>query len=123
MATNRALDGVLTKRANRQEKYTEKQIEDLLKCSDPNDGYLYFIKNFFYIQHPVKGKMLLEPYDYQIRLLQSYHNYTNTVNLCPRQVGKCSFSKTHVTLKNKHTNEVQRMPIGEFFEIQKANNS
>lgn len=119
MATNRALDGVLTKRANKQEKYTEKQIEELLKCTDPDDGYLYFIKNFFYIQHPVKGKMLLEPYDYQIRLLQSYHNYTNTVNLCPRQVGKCQIAATKINIKHRETGEVREVTVGEFFEMQK----
>ena len=84
----KSLDGVLTKKAYKKEKYTEQQVEDLLKCSDPDLGYLHFCTNFFYIQHPVKGKLLFEPFDYQIRLLHAYHNHRFTVNMLPRQMGK-----------------------------------
>jgi hypothetical protein len=84
----KSLDGVLTKKAYKKEKYTEQQVEDLLKCSDPDIGYLHFCTNFFYIQHPVKGKLLFEPFEYQIRLLHAYHNHRFTVNMLPRQMGK-----------------------------------
>jgi hypothetical protein len=84
----KSLDGVLTKKAYKKEKYTEQQVEDLLKCSDPDLGYLHFCTNFFYIQHPVKGKLLFEPFDYQVRLLHAYHNHRFTVNMLPRQMGK-----------------------------------
>ena len=53
----KSLDGVLTKKANTKDTYTEAQIQDLLQCMDPNTGYLYFAKHFAYIQHPVKGKL------------------------------------------------------------------
>ena len=62
----KSLDGVLVKKANQKETYTENQIEDLLKCMDPEEGYLHFAKHFAYIQHPVKGKLLFEPYEYQL---------------------------------------------------------
>jgi hypothetical protein len=55
---SKSLDGVLTKKAHTKETYTNAQIEDIAKCMDPDDGYLYFAKNFAYIQHPVKGKLL-----------------------------------------------------------------
>jgi len=84
----RSLDGVLTKKANQKETYTEIQIEHLVKCMDPDEGYLYFAKHFAHIQHPVKGKLLFDPYDYQIRLLQSYHNHRFNINMLPRQTGK-----------------------------------
>tara|TARA_B110000208_G_scaffold167476_1_gene206959 strand:- start:297 stop:527 length:231 start_codon:yes stop_codon:yes gene_type:complete len=73
-----SLDGVLIKKANRQEKFTEAQMEDLLKCMDPDDGYLHFAKHFAFIQHPVRGKLLFDPYEYQLRLMHSYHNYDLT---------------------------------------------
>ena len=57
MAT--ALDGVLIKKANRQETFTEEQIADLMKCMEPDDGYMYFARNFAYIQHPVRGKLIV----------------------------------------------------------------
>ena len=84
----KSLDGVLVKKANQKETYSEEQIQDLLQCMDPNDGYLYFAKHFAHIQHPVKGKLLFDPYEYQLRLLHSYHNYRFNINMMPRQTGK-----------------------------------
>lgn len=84
----KSLDGVLIKKAHRQEKFTEQQIHDLAQCADPEFGYEYFAKNFFYIQHPVKGKLLFEPFQYQENLLSSYHNYRFNINMLPRQSGK-----------------------------------
>ena len=79
MAT-KSLDGVLTKKAHTKETFTEQQIEDLLKCSF-DDGYHYFCNNFFYIQHPVKGKLLFEPFEYQDRLLDAYHGHRFNINM------------------------------------------
>ena len=84
----KSLDGVLIKKAHSKEKFTEEQVADLLACADPTNGYLHFVRNFFYIQHPVKGKVKFEPYEYQIGLLDSYHNYRFNVNMMPRQSGK-----------------------------------
>jgi hypothetical protein len=55
---------------------------------NPDTGYLYFAEKFAFIQHPVKGKLLFNPYDYQERLLKSYHNYRFNINMLPRQTGK-----------------------------------
>jgi hypothetical protein len=84
----KSLDGVLIKKANTRQTYTEDQISDLLKCMDAEEGYLYFAKKFAYIQHPVKGKLLFEPFEYQERLLSSYHNHRFNINMLPRQTGK-----------------------------------
>ncbi len=86
MAT-KSLDGVLTKKAHTKETFTEQQIADLLKCSS-DDGYHHFCSTFFYIQHPVKGKMLFEPFEYQTRLLDAYHGHRFNINMLPRQMGK-----------------------------------
>jgi len=85
---NKSLDGVLTKKAHSKETFTEKHIEDLVACSDNQVGYHYFCENFFYIQHPVRGKMLFKPFDYQKRLLDAYHGHRFNVNMLPRQMGK-----------------------------------
>ena len=55
-----SLNGVLIKKANKQETYTNEQVEDLMKCMDPDTGYLYFARKFAFIQHPVKGKLLFD---------------------------------------------------------------
>jgi hypothetical protein len=94
---SKSLDGVLTKKANQQETYTEQQIEDLVKCMDPDNGFLYFAKKFAYIQHPVQGKLLFEPYEYQERLLDSYHNYRFNINMMPRQTGKTTCAAIYLT--------------------------
>ena len=43
----KSLDGVLTKKANTRETFTEEQIADLQACADPKNGYLYFCQNQF----------------------------------------------------------------------------
>jgi hypothetical protein len=85
---SKSLDGVLTKKAHARETFTEHHIQDLIECSNPDTGYHYFCKNFFYIQHPVRGKMLFEPFEYQTRLLDAYHGHRFNVNMLPRQMGK-----------------------------------
>jgi hypothetical protein len=85
---SRSLEGVLVKKANRKEQYNERQIDDLKACLDPVTGPHYFLKHFFYIQHPVRGKLIFEPFDYQVRLVDSYHNHRFNINMLPRQSGK-----------------------------------
>jgi hypothetical protein len=86
--SSKNIDGNLVKRAHSTQKFTEKDLEDLAKCSDPITGPHYFLDNFFYIQHPVKGKLKYEAFDYQRRLIDSYHNHRFNINLLPRQTGK-----------------------------------
>ena len=50
--------------------------------------YIYFISNYFYIQHPTKGAMKYQPFEYQDRLIDSYHSYRYSISLMPRQTGK-----------------------------------
>jgi len=67
---------------------TQKDLDDFIKCCDPNTGYLHFMDNFFYIQHPTRGSMVYHPYPYQKRLIETYHNYRYSISLMPRQSGK-----------------------------------
>ena len=82
------VDNKLVKTAHSTQKYTEKDIEDLSKCMDPDTGADYFLNNFFFIQHPVKGKIQYQAYPYQIKLLHSYHSHRFSVNMLGRQMGK-----------------------------------
>src|SRR6056300_1611399 len=93
---SKSLDGVLTKKANTKETYTEEQIQDLMQCMDPEKGYLYFARKFAYIQHPVKGKLLFEPFDYQLGLMDTYHNYRFNINMMPRQTGKTTCASIYL---------------------------
>ena len=92
-----SLDGVLIKKANRQETYTEAQMADLMSCMDPDLGYLHFAKHFAFIQHPVQGKLMFDPYEYQLRLMDSYHSYRFNINMMPRQTGKTTCASIYLT--------------------------
>jgi hypothetical protein len=81
----KSLDGNLIKSANKKQRFTEQDLLDISQCiSDPH----YFLKNFFYIQHPTKGKMKYEAFDYQKELLDSYNGHRFSVNMLGRQMGK-----------------------------------
>lgn len=71
-----------------QESYTIEQIGEILKCADPVTGPEYFLSKYFYIQHPTKGRLLYQPFDYQKRLTDTYHKYRYSISLMPRQTGK-----------------------------------
>ena len=94
---SKSLDGVITKKANQQETFSQEQIEDLSKCMDPESGYLHIARNFSYIQHPVQGKLLFDPYAYQVRLFDTYHSHRFNVNMLPRQTGKTTCAAIYLT--------------------------
>lgn len=85
---SKSLEGVLVKPAHKKETYTEQQIIEIAKCADPVTGPEYFMDNYFFIQHPTKGKMLYHPFEYQKKLIDTYHNYRFSISLMPRQTGK-----------------------------------
>ena len=67
---------------------SDKELQDFIRCCDPTTGYLYFMDNFFMIQHPTQGAIQYHPYEYQKRLINTYHNYRFSISLMPRQTGK-----------------------------------
>jgi len=85
---SKSLEGVLTKKAHAKMNYTPEQIQEFAKCADPGSGPMYFMDNFFSIQHPTRGKMLYHPFKYQEELINTYHNFRFSISLMPRQTGK-----------------------------------
>lgn len=83
-----SLETVLIKKPNLKESYTEHQIKEVIRCADPDTGPQHFLDNYFYIQHPTKGRLLYKSFDYQRRLINTYHNYRYSISLMPRQTGK-----------------------------------
>jgi len=84
----KSLDGNLIKKAHAQIRYTLEEVEHLEKCMDPVNGPLYFAKNFVKIQHPVRGSIPFDMYEYQERLIEAYHNNKQCIAMLPRQMGK-----------------------------------
>ncbi len=88
MTIRPGLDTILVKAPHRRETYSDTELEEFAKCADPVTGPMYFMNNFFYIQHPVRGKMLYHPFEYQKRLINNYHQNRFSISLMPRQTGK-----------------------------------
>ena len=78
----------LVKAPHRKEIYSDQELQEFALCADPVNGPMYFMDNYFFIQHPTRGKMLYHPYEYQKRLIETYHNYRYSISLMPRQTGK-----------------------------------
>lgn len=78
----------LIKTPHTKQHFTEHQISEIAKCMDPETGHIHFLTHYFYIQHPTKGRLLFDPYDYQYRLLNAYHNHRLSINMVGRQQGK-----------------------------------
>lgn len=68
--------------------YTDQEIQEFAACADSDTGPTYFLENFFYIQHPTRGRMRYQPFDYQRRLIDTYHHYRFSIAMMPRQTGK-----------------------------------
>ncbi len=84
----KSLDGVLIKKAHKKSTYTQEQINEFAQCADPVNGAKYFMQNFFHIQHPTLGGIQYQPFEYQSRLIDVYHNYRYSISMMPRQTGK-----------------------------------
>ena len=84
----KAQEPALVKTPYQSAVYNDQQIREFAACADPQTGPMYFLDNFFYIQHPTRGRMVYHPFDYQRRLIETYHNYRFSISMMPRQTGK-----------------------------------
>lgn len=91
-----SLQGNLTKRAHQRVKFTEKEIKELHKCMDTKTGPLYFCKNYSMIQHPTKGSMKFDMFEYQEGLVKTYHENRFAIAMLPRQTGKTTCAAAYL---------------------------
>jgi hypothetical protein len=111
----------LVKTPYKKENYTPSQAREFAKCADPINGPKYFLDNYFFIQHPTRGTIRYEAYDYQKKLLENYHSNRFSVNLLGRQMGKClSGTSSWINIRNKNTNKEYSLPIGIYYEFIKS---
>ena len=79
------LGNPLLKKANTQQEFTKEQVIEFYKCAgDP----VYFAKNYVKIVSLDEGLTQFDPYNFQEKLINNFHN--NRFNICkmPRQTGK-----------------------------------
>ncbi len=73
------------KNSNVQIEFTPEQVRELLKCStDPK----YFIENYVQIVHVDYGLVPFKLYEYQERMIETFHNNRFVISKLPRQSGK-----------------------------------
>ena len=78
----------LLKRPHIKRTYTKDELTELARCAHPETGPHYFLSNYFYVQHPTKGRLLYQPYPYQVNMLKTMNDYRLSTLLCGRQLGK-----------------------------------
>lgn len=77
------------KKPNEVTELTYEQVQEVQRCMlDP----VYFIRNYIYVTHPVKGRIKFDLWDYQEDLIRSYQNEQNNIVLSARQTGKTETS-------------------------------
>jgi hypothetical protein len=75
----------IVKAPHQKLRLTAHQNAEFLRCAlDP----VYFIKTYAWVQHPVKGRLPFELYDYQEDMVRTYANNRQVVAMCSRQLGK-----------------------------------
>ncbi|AVH85181.1 hypothetical protein RsoM2USA_253 [Ralstonia phage RsoM2USA] len=73
------------KKPNAVWEYTPEQIHELNICrKDP----VYFMRKYATVQHPTKGRVPFDLYDYQVEMVKAIHENRYTLALLSRQMGK-----------------------------------
>ncbi len=88
-----ALENNLVKSPFKVEKFTDNQVRELVLCAqDP----VYFIDTYCWVQHPIRGKVRFELYEYQRELLRCYHSNRYSINMLGRQMGKTACAAAYL---------------------------
>jgi hypothetical protein len=112
-------DNQFLKRPHQETEYTPHQVQELARCKrDP----IYFMRNYVFVQHPVRGRVPFDLYPYQERLVDCIHNGRHSIVLASRQAGKTitvsiyllwyamfHFDKTVLVASNKFSNALEIM--------------
>lgn len=85
------------KRPNVQREWTPEEQIEFMKCAQSVE---YFCENYYFIVHPIKGRMIISLYDFQKEMLRNFqHNRFNIV-LSARQAGKALSLDTPILTPN-----------------------
>ena len=79
------LGNPLLKKANVQQDFTKKQVEEYIRCKeDP----IYFVKNHVKIVSLDEGLVPFKMWDFQEDIITKFHNSRFNIAKLPRQTGK-----------------------------------
>ena len=93
----------IIKKPHAEVEFDQHMIDELARCAEPvisdDAGPLYFIRKYVKIQHPTRGELPFELYDFQVRMIESYMNNRWCVTLTSRQVGKTTVAAAYLLWK------------------------
>ena len=75
----------IIKRPYARSLYTVDEIKELKLCMDDP---VYFARKYIKLQHPMKGQISFEPYDFQINLIKMFTGNRFSIAMTGRQMGK-----------------------------------
>lgn len=81
------------KRPNQKREWTYEEQVEFMKCAQ---DVQYFCENHYYIVHPIKGRMIIELYDFQKDMLKNFQNNRFNIVLSARQAGKTTVSAIYL---------------------------
>jgi len=92
------------KKAHTKSRFTPKQVDEVMKCLD---NPRYFIENYLKIVTIDKGLIPFEMYDFQRKMVDTFHDNRFTICKLPRQSGKSTIIISyllHYVLFNDNVN-------------------
>ena len=100
------------KAAGEKIPFTQEQFDELVKCAqDP----IYFVENYVKIVTIDNGLQPMKLYDFQKRIIKGILIDSNRVaSACARQMGKCEHPDTKLYIRNKKSQSVIEITIGNF---------
>ena len=102
--TDQYLGNPNLKKAHTPSRFTKKQIEEVMKCLESPK---YFIENYLKIVTIDKGLVPFEMYDFQRKMVDTFHDNRFTICKLPRQSGKSTIIVSyllHYVLFNDNVN-------------------
>lgn len=100
--------------------YTEEQLTEIIKCKK---DIIYFIETYVKIINLDEGMVPFKLYDYQKEMILGFKDNRYVICLLSRQMGKCLAFPTTLNIRNKQTNQIQKIEIGEFHNLIKSKNN
>jgi hypothetical protein len=76
-----------------KDNFSSHELVEFLKCKNSVE---YFIKTYVRVQHPTKGAIPFDLYDFQREALRNFTTYRNNCLLWARQSGKTSTSAAYI---------------------------
>jgi len=101
------------KKPGKKTEFTQEMLIEYAKCiQDPQ----YFAEQYYKVVHQLEGAQIIKLRSYQKRILTNYLNEKLNILMASRQVGKCFFKNTVISLRNRKTGEIIDIDVYDFFK-------